>query len=110
MKETDLVRQCLQTLMLYGVFAWRNNTGAHVTGEGPSRRYIRFGVKGSPDIIGILPGRGQFLGVECKVGKGRQTMHQEEFQASVEERGGRYWLVRDVTELIELLQAWRKGD
>ena len=40
-REQDLVAACLQLLRLRGVFAWRNNSGAFVLGEGKRRRFFR---------------------------------------------------------------------
>ena len=48
-----------------GFFVWRNNTGCVKQGS----RFIKFGLKGSPDIIGFTP-KGIFIGVECKKEKG----------------------------------------
>jgi len=55
--ETNIQRQILDYLARVGVMAWRNNTGR--------RGGVQFGAKGSPDILGVLPG-GRALGIEVK--------------------------------------------
>ena len=61
MAESDVLRGCLDYLKMKNIFCYRNNSGATKVGS----RFIRFGYKGSSDIIGILPD-GRFLAVECK--------------------------------------------
>jgi len=96
--ESVLVSACLQYLRVKGVFAWRNNTGAAQVG----RRYIRFGSPGSPDIIGVLPGTGRLLGVECKRPGSYARKNQQEFMRRINESGGVAGVVRDLDELEKL--------
>lgn len=91
MNEGKVLRRCMEYLEIRRVLHWRSNNGA-VRGK-------RFhGIRGVPDIIGILPG-GRFLGVECKSDKGKQSPEQVEFQKKVEKLGGLYVLARAVTDL-----------
>jgi len=83
MKETELVRMCLDYLHLKGVFAWRNNSGGFKKGE----HFIRVGCVGSADIIGII-NHGRFLAVECKVGRNRPSDRQKAWGSQISERGG----------------------
>lgn len=53
---------------------WRQNTGAIRTGN----RFIRFGISGIPDIIGITRD-GLFIGCECKSEKGTVSDMQKWF-------------------------------
>lgn len=63
---------------------------------------MRFGFKGSADILGILPD-GRFLAVECKREKGGVlSKEQIEFRDRIKENKGVYILVHSVEELI----AW----
>jgi hypothetical protein len=95
--ESEVLRACLDYLAARGIFAWRNNTGgARVEGN----RFIRFGVKGSPDILGVMPD-GRILCVECKSAKGRLTREQREFGEAVLRRGGVYVVARGVEDLQE---------
>jgi hypothetical protein len=97
MAESEVLRACLEYLAVKGVFAWRNNTGG-VQVDG--KRFVRFGIKGSPDILGVMPD-GRFLGVETKSAKGRQTAEQREFGEAVRERGGVYIVAKSVLDLQE---------
>ena len=93
-RHKDLVRACLAWLHVRGCAAWQNNTGAAKFGK----RFVRFGVRGGSDIIGILPG-GMFLAVECKVGKDVLTADQGVFLHNVAEKNGVALVVRDEFEL-----------
>jgi hypothetical protein len=101
--EQALVRGCLQLLALRGVFAWRNNSGAFVLGQGKDRRFFRAGVKGGADILGILPGSGRVLALECKIGRNKPTPDQTAFLAAVEAAGGHAAVIYDVQQLLDLL-------
>lgn len=98
MSETQLVKACLEQLHARKLFAFRMNTGAFKTELG---HFVRFGAKGAPDIILVRQGR--FIGIECKVGKGKQSPGQKEFQDNLEDAGGLYWLVYSIDELINSL-------
>ena len=79
------------------VRAWRNNTGAF---KDPSGRLVRYGLPGSPDIIGIIKG-GRFLGIEVKTAKGRQTEIQRSFAAMASGLGAVVFVARSVEEAME---------
>ena len=73
-KHGGLVAACLGVCEAFKVFAWKNNTGSTVIGD----RFVSFGKKGSPDILGVLP-NGRFLAVECKVGRDKVSDDQRQF-------------------------------
>lgn len=79
---------------------WRNNTGALATAD----RFVRFGLEGSADFLGILGPRGLFFAIECKSSSGRQTEQQKAFQAMVERFGGLYILARSVEDIETALR------
>jgi hypothetical protein len=103
--ETDLVRVVLDRLSLAGVLCWRNNSGALKVG----RRIVRFGHPGSGDVFAVLPTNnpendvGQFVSIECKVGKNKPTVLQEEWARAVRAAGGVAVVVRSIQELEEEL-------
>lgn len=103
-KETDLVRACLAFLEVRGIYAWRNNSGAVKT----DNRFIRYGKVGSCDILGILDD-GRFLGIECKVGKRKTTMPQEEFMYAICSRGGVAFVARTIDDVADAINAATKG-
>ena len=82
--ENEVKRTCLEYLSVQGIYAWINNTGALPVGD---KRFIRFGLRVSADIIGILPGW-RFLAVECKSSTGRLSESQAEFLDAVRANGG----------------------
>lgn len=96
-KEGQIVNACIRWLIMNGIFCWRNNTGAYKP-EGSSS-YVRYGFKGSPDIIGMTK-QGRFLGVECKAGDNTQSPHQRAFQEQAEASNGLYILAYSVDDLI----------
>jgi hypothetical protein len=104
-REQDLVNACLQLLKLRGVFAWRNNSGAFVLGEGKGRRFFRAGLVGGSDILGVLHPTGQLLAVEVKRPGGKPTPQQQAFLDAVRAAGGVAAVVRDVAELVALLDG-----
>jgi hypothetical protein len=83
---------CLKYLKRQRIKAWSNPTGAVQIRPG---QFIHFGLKGSSDILGVLPG-GRFLAVECKAEHGRLSPEQRDFLKDVKRLGGlaivaRHW-------------------
>jgi len=60
--------------------------------------YQRWGLKGSSDILGILPD-GMFLAIEIKTGKAVQSKHQVAFMNRVRKSNGMYMVVRCMKDL-----------
>lgn len=85
---------------------WSNATGL---GRGlTTDNVIKFGLKGSSDILGIYLG-GILLAVEVKTGTGRQSLEQRAFEAMVTRFGGRYKGVgsaEEVTEWLDGMKDW----
>ncbi len=77
---------------------WKNATGAVKIAD----RFLRFGMKGSPDILGIMNG-GLFIGIEVKTGEAVQSKEQELFEAMVQRRGGLYVLARSIVDVAQAL-------
>ena len=98
MSESQLVNACLQYLQLKGVFCYRQNSGAYKTERGG---FVRYGTTGAPDIVAVI--KGQYVGIECKMPRGKQTDGQKLFEGKLKQAGGQYWIVRDVEELIKAL-------
>ena len=95
MKESDLVRFCLDYLASKRIFHWRNNTGAYKPEHGG---FIKFGAKGSPDIFAVRDGR--LIGIECKVGKNKQSSEQKKWEHEMVKHGCLYWLIMSPEEMI----------
>lgn len=78
---------------------WRNETGAAYR-EG---KLIHYGVKGSPDIEGILSPNGTYIGFECKTGRAVQSDQQRAWEAMIKRMGGYYFVVHSTQEALEYL-------
>ena len=67
--------------------------------------YVRYGYKGSSDIIGMTSS-GRFIGVECKFGKKDLSDSQKGFKSSVEAKNGIFitaWSVDDLEAVRHLI-------
>lgn len=95
MKESELQRQILDYLALKRIFHYRNNSGGFKDAAG---HFYRFGALGSPDIICVIDG--QYVGIEVKAPKGKQSDHQKEFQRKLEEAGGKYILAYSLDDVM----------
>jgi hypothetical protein len=98
--ENVVLKACLELLVALHIFSWRNNSGAVQIGE----RFLRYGLKGSADILGVLPS-GRFLAIECKAPGGVQSPNQKWFQQKIEINGGVYLLVESAAELADKLKG-----
>jgi len=95
MTESAVQKLITDWLELMRYFHYRNNTGAFKTQTGG---FYRFGAVGSPDIIVIF--KGQYIGIEVKGLKGKQSDNQKVFQARLEAAGGKYILAYTLEDVI----------
>lgn len=103
MKEGHIVNACMRWLCVHGCYVWRQNTGVayreYVTKAGVKKRYpIRFGQRGSGDIVGMTP-TGRHIEVECKTETGEQRMWQRYHEDRLKEKGALYILARSADDL-----------
>ena len=98
---SDLVNDVLiaVTALPDGMF-WRANTGVAVTA---SRNVVRFNLPGTPDILGVLRGRG--IGIEGKTGLGRLNIDQKRWRKNWLRGRGIYIIARSVEQVLAELQA-----
>ena len=104
----DAIRRALR---IHPAVAWaeRINSGAHLAGEGPTRRFIRYGFKGCPDIIGQLID-GRALWIEVKKPSGRVSPEQAEFIARANRFNACAFVARSVSDVFaELDKALRRA-
>lgn len=100
LRETDIVRACLDLLALYPrIDAWRQNTGAMKGRYKGKRWFVRFGISGQADISGIVKPGGKRIEIEVKQPGKNQTMAQLVFMDRIRKSGGIYLLVHSVEEL-----------
>lgn len=98
MTHSDLRNAVLIYLAPLGL-TWSNNSGALRDHSG---RLVRYGLPGSPDVLACIGGH--FIGVECKVGRDRQSDRQQRFAAAMARAGGIYILARSVEDVADRLR------
>ena len=98
--EAAALVEVLKALRTHPAVAWceRMNTGA-ATVEG---RFIRFGFKGCPDVLGQLKD-GRLLGVEVKAQAGRLRPEQALFLERIRCAGGMAFVARDLRDVLREL-------
>jgi hypothetical protein len=106
MGEQDLTRAIIQALHAKRIWCWRNNSGGTVVKGATKDRFIRLSPAGSPDIMGVI-GRGRLFGLEVKIGKGKQSESQIEWQARAIDHGVNYVVVRSIAEALSAVNSWQ---
>ena len=101
--ESDVVAATMLALSRIGALVMRNNSGALRDAHG---RLVRFGMKGSADII--VCHRGRFVAVECKQQGKLPSSHQSRYAVAVMDAEGIYAVVRSKEE-AELLAQYLQG-
>lgn len=94
--EGKIQKKILDYLKDKGVFHWRQNNGALWDNKLKIYR-THTGMKGVPDIIAVIDG--QFVGIEVKTPKGKQSADQLLFQKRLERNGGKYILAKCVEDV-----------
>lgn len=104
----DAIRRALR---IHPAVAWaeRINSGAHLAGEGASRRFIRYGFKGCPDIIGQLV-TGRALYIEVKRPSGRVSEEQDEFIQRAVKFNACAFVARSVSDVFAELDKTMTGN
>lgn len=113
--ETIIKNGILRDLWAHAIgFFWNNPTGVAVpldsAKRGQTSPMIKYGLPGSPDIIGVTPVTvtaemvgsvvGIATGIEVKTATGRQSEQQKKFQKEWELRGGRYIVARSFADVV----------
>jgi len=102
--EAKALKSCLQWLKTHHIPAWRSNTGAYeVKDDLGNSRFIAYGAVGSPDIHGIIPGSGKYLGIEVKASGKKLKPEQQAWRDMVVIAGGVYILAYSTDDLQEKL-------
>ncbi len=101
-KEAAALAEVLKALNAHPAVSWceRMNSGAARMGG----RFVRFGFKGCPDVIGQLHD-GRLLGVEVKGPTGRLRPEQAIFLERVRGAGGVAFTARDCRDVLRELGA-----
>jgi hypothetical protein len=113
-----LTRCVLDYLLLSGHFCERTgNEGRVIDGRktytdvigrqktiGTVKRIKSSGTKGTSDLKAVINGR--MVAIEIKFGADRQSQHQKDYQAMVENAGGTYWIVKNFEQFLNLYQNY----
>ena len=112
--ESFLLRDALIDLSKEDFLVWRNNTGAlyetypsEVKGLFRRGRLVRFGLEGSPDVIGFCRICGRFTGVETKAEKGKARDAQLAWASQAKPAGVIYGLSYTLADIERLVDAHR---
>lgn len=99
MREQDIQNSILEFLKYKGIFAWRQ--GNHSVYDKSTKTYrakTRYEINGVSDILGILPS-GQFLAIEVKTDKGRESEDQKSFIRKINASGGIAFVARSIEDV-----------
>jgi hypothetical protein len=99
--EFEILNAVLVALSaLPGCMVWRENSGV---GRTQSGAYLRAGVAGIADIMGVYHGRA--IAIECKTERGKQSRQQMRFQVAFSQAGGLYAVVRSADEALAMVEG-----
>lgn len=104
--ETLLVRAVIKLLHRLGCPAWRCGVGSKewIESDG-TRRFAMFGMKGLPDVLGIVPPIGRLIAIEVKVNDNPLSHDQQRVLDDFKSAGALAAVVRDSTDgLAELVR------
>ena len=101
--EHEIQSAILDWLKLKGIFHWRNNTGAMKGSYKGKDWFVRFGIKGAPDIFAMW--REQLIGIEVKRPGKTLTAEQRAFGGELIANGARYGMVTSLEEFIKFLES-----
>lgn len=84
------------------IWIWRQNVGSTFY----DGAFVKFGIRGAPDLQGLMAPTGRFVGIECKreVG-GELSEFQERWGENCRRHGGLYIVARSVDDVINGLGA-----
>lgn len=86
----------------HDLVVWKNATGVARSLDG--NRIIRYGLNGSPDIIGFT-NKGVFIGIECKTGNATKSKKQNSFHEIAKKFGAICFVAKSVDDCLEKLQS-----
>lgn len=108
--EAAALVEVLKALRTHPAVAWceRMNSGAHVVQTATGRRFIRYGFKGCPDVLGMLRD-GRLLACEVKAPKGLLLPEQAAFLDLVRAADGVAFVARNCRDVFAALDIARHG-
>jgi len=94
--EATVLTEVLKALRAHPEVIWCERMNSGVTRMGS--RYIRFGWRGCPDVLGQLKG-GRLLGVEVKSRTGHLSKEQLDFLEQIRSGGGVAFIARGIQDV-----------
>ena len=112
--EHQIQNAILEYCAYLDIYAWRNNAGLISVGEGRSKRFIKMGKAGLPDIIGVLGSRygrhfGRMIAIEVKRPTGEVSDIQQRTIEELSAFGAYVFVARSVDDVEEALEELKKG-
>ncbi|MBP9819375.1 VRR-NUC domain-containing protein [Candidatus Woesebacteria bacterium] len=103
--EHEIQKAILERLqLLSGGYFWRENSGAfQIAGKNGKTRFLRAGLPGIPDIMGVY--QGHAVGIEVKRPKKKQSLDQKLFEAQFSQCGGIYLVCTDSADVVGQITA-----
>lgn len=104
--ETEIQTMILDFLNKKGIFCFRvNTTGIYDPTTQTYRRPGKFSLKGTSDILGILPD-GRFLAIEVKTKSGKVSLEQSAFIDKINIKNGKAFVARSVQDVEDNLRIY----
>ena len=107
--EQPIVKAILEWLALVKIPAWRQNTGAIRAEYKGKERFIRYGIVGGSDILGIVPhwgpSPGRWIAIEVKRPGREPTPTKRAFLEMIRTNGGIAMSVHSLQECIVLMDV-----
>lgn len=101
-REQDLVNAIIQLIQMRGGWVIRINSGMTVVEDvNGKKRMIRGAPAGTSDIIACY--RSKFVAIECKIGRNKMTVYQEDFMQQICRAGGLHVLAYSLDDVIGAL-------
>lgn len=105
--EGALLLVVRQALALRGVPCWRIGVGAFLVETPASRRFVRMGDPGLPDLVALIPGVGALF-IECKAPRGKLRREQVAFRNACRQAGVPHVVCRELRDLDPYLSPLRR--
>ena len=100
-QTNETTNAILDFLFRNGIFCFRQNSGGiPLFRDGILTGFRPGGKIGQPDIVGILPPNGKYLGIEIKTGKDKCSEVQLAFHSTARKLGAICLVVKDFPDFL----------
>lgn len=102
--EGSVLKTILHGLRARRVPCWRIGVGGFQLGAGPSRRFVKMGDPGLPDLVALVPELGALF-IEVKSTRGRLSEEQVAFGEACRKAAARHIVARSWDDVEPWLAA-----